>query len=389
MTLNTSLFSDDFTNRLLETLSIDAEFSELVEYELVHGDNAHASRADFSIPTGTARALTYIDPPYNTGDGDFAYKDSYRHSSWLAMMAERLALGRELERPTGVVAISIDDHEQHRLAELLTEVYGDNELAKLVWDRNRKNDAKYFSVGHEYMLVSARSQSALKDQGVRFRRPKEGIDEAKKLFAELVDEHGEDWSAIRAGWLASSTIPVSDPRRRLMRYTKVGPRGPYRDDGDASWPGGGGPRYEVLHPATQKPSKIPSRGWVYPTPERFWEVYQEGGILFKTDETTVPSVNRFVFDSDEQVMPSVFYSYAQIASQEFNAIFGYRAFDNPKNWRDLARLVRYLSAGDLVVDYFAGSGSTAHATLAVHPRIRRALGTLCWSRSATTSTRFS
>ena len=308
----------------------------------------------------------YIDPPYNTGSDEFIYKDAYQRSSWLSLMHDRLLAGKALQPPEGTITVSIDDDEMHRLATLLNVTYGDNELAKLVWDRNRKNDAKFFSVGHEYMLVWAKDKDHLVQQGIKFREPKEGLDEAKKVFQKLKRIHGTDWNAVREGWKAwFDDIPVADPRRRLMRYNRVDDRGPYRDDRDISWPGGGGPRYEVLHPDTKRPCKIPRSGWRYPTPERFWEECDAGRIAFGVDGTTVPSgITRLFEDQDTQVMPSVFYSYAQTASQRFDALFGRRAFDNPKPWPDLMRVFRYFDgAGGTVLDYFAGSGSTGHAAI--------------------------
>src|SRR5690606_23238747 len=140
---------------------------------------------------------------------------------------------------------------------------------------------------------------------------------------------------------------------------------PYRDDGNLSWPGGGGPRYEILHPETKRPCKVPSRGWIFPNPERFWEEHEKGRIAFGDDENRVPSGISYLFeDSENQVMPSVFYSYAQLASQKFDSLFGARVFDNPKPWPDLMRVVRYLDVGGgTVLDYFAGSGSTGHAAI--------------------------
>ena len=274
-----------------------------------------------------------------------------------------------MERLDGSITISIDDTELDRLCEVVRRVYGEQELAKLVWDRNRKNDAKFFSVGHEYMLVCARDRQHLYDAGVSFREPKEGIVEAREVFSRLTKKHGEDWDTIRSEWLKwFDDITVSDPKRRLMRYSRVGPRGPYRDDGNISWPGGGGPRYEVIHPDTKKPCKIPSRGWVYPNPERFWEEVKSGKVIFGPDEKTTPRIASYLFESDGQVMPSVFYSYAQTVAQEFDAMFGKRVFDNPKNWRDLLRMFRYLASEKeaWILDYFAGSGTTAQSVLALN-----------------------
>ena len=365
LSINTAFYSNEFKQRLLSAIeNIEGALNGV----LIQSDNFHAlslasDRFKDSITT------TYIDPPYNTGDDDFLYKDAYRHSSWLSMLACRLLQGRSLNRAQGTITISIDDSELHRLCELLHSQYGATELAKLVWDRNRKNDAKYFSVGHEYMVVFANNYHYLQESGIKFREPKEGILDAKKRFQALLKEYGNDWNKVRDGWLSwFDDIPVSDPRRRLKRYSKVSERGPYRDDRDISWPGGGGPRYEVLHPKTGKPCKVPSRGWVYPNPERFWEEVESGRVVFGEDHSTTPAIASYLFEGEGQVMPSVFYSYAQTASQEFNAMFGERAFDNPKNWRDLTRLFRYLASDkqSWILDYFAGSGTTAHAVIALN-----------------------
>jgi len=134
--------------------------------------------------------------------------------------------------------------------------------------------------------------------------------------------HGTDWEVIREGVLEFyKTIPEDDPREPLTRFTKIDDKGPYRDDGNINWPGGNGPRYEVLHPVTKRPCKLPISGWRYPTPERFWEEYGKGRIVFGTDETTVPSVRTNLFENNEQVMVSVHYSYAQTAANQFMKLF--------------------------------------------------------------------
>ena len=108
-----------------------------------------------------------------------------------------------------------------------------------------------------------------------------------------------------------------------------------------NWPGGAVlvTRFFILSRGVR--SKIPNSGWRYPTATRFWEEYAAGKIVFGPEETTIPTTVSYLFEGDGQVMPSVFYSYAQTATGKFNALFGDRAFDNPKNWRDLVRLFRY------------------------------------------------
>ena len=342
----------------------------------------------------------YIDPPYNTGN-DFVYSDRFAegqkpyweqtgvtedgvkvdtntdsegrfHSNWLSMMQSRLLAARYLLRRDGFMVVSIDDAECFNLSRLLDDVFGEeNFVATLVWDKNRKNDAKFFSVGHEYMLVYAKDKQWLQEQGLILRADKEGVDEVKEQFDKLRKEHNDDWGKVREGLLAHyATWEEDDERQPLARFTKVDEKGPYRDDRDISWPGSNGPDYEVLHPTTGKPCKKPSRGWVYSKPERLWEEYRKGRVVFGPDEMTVPSIRTNLFDSKTQALRSVLFSYAQTATQEFQKIFGgKKVFDNPKHFEDIRKLVDYLSdEGDIVLDFFAGSGSTAHAVMLANGR---------------------
>ncbi|MGC1721213.1 MAG: DNA methyltransferase [Isosphaeraceae bacterium] len=165
-----------------------------------------------------------------------------------------------------------------------------------------------------------------------------------------------------------SAIGEDDSRQPLTRFTKVDEKGPYRDDGNINWPGGEGPRYEIIHPKTKKRCKIPTSGWRYPTSDRFWEEVAKGRIIFGVDETTVPRVRTSLFENSDQVMGSVHYSYAQTSANQFIALFdGKRVFDNPKPTDDLKRLSAYLTGpDDLVLDFFAGSGSMGHAIMSLN-----------------------
>ena len=130
----------------------------------------------------------YIDPPYNTGNENWIYNDNVnspvirewlgkvvgkegetldRHDRWLCMMYPRLALLRQFLRQDGVIIVSIDDFEAYRLRCLMDEVFGEgNFIAQLVWDKTRKNDAKLFSVGHEYLVIYARYLQRLRDANI-------------------------------------------------------------------------------------------------------------------------------------------------------------------------------------------------------------------------------
>ncbi len=358
----------------------------------IEGDNLEVLKLLQKSYYGKVKMI-YIDPPYNTGK-EFIYPDKYSetldtylsyagladdegrkfatntpsegrfHTKWLNMMYPRLYLARNLLKEDGIIVVSIDDVENNNLHSMLNDVFGDeNSLATLVWDRNRKNDAKFFSVGHEYMVIFAKNKQLLVENGIKFRESKEGIDEVKEFYEKLKQRHGNDWDQIQLEWRNYfRNLPDSDPRKKLGRFSKINSQGPYRDDGDISWPGGGGPKYDVEHPITKQVCKKPKGGWVYSTPERFWEEVKSGCVVFGPDETTLPRQCRFAFDSEGQVMPSVFYSYAQTATLEFVNLMEGRVFENPKNWKDIRRLVRYLcDPFDIVLDFFAGSCSTAHA----------------------------
>lgn len=336
--------------------------------------------------------MIYIDPPYNTGN-DFVYADDFAdpmarykevtqqttksnpetmgryHTNWLNMMYPRLRLTANLLRDDGVIFISIDDAELYNLKKVCDEVFGEeNYVATLVYDKNRKNDAKYFSVGHEYMLVYFKSAATIYEMGIVLRATKEGIDEVKEEFQRLRALYNDDWVKVNEGLKALyASWPADDPRKSLARFTRVDEKGPYRDDGNINWPGGGGPMYDVIHPITGKICKKPVSGWRYPTPERLQEEIAKGHVVFGKDETTVPRVRMNLFEADKEVLRSVHFSYAQTATNEFVKIFdGKRVFENPKSVDDIKKLVEYITAktdGDIILDFFSGSATTAHAVM--------------------------
>jgi adenine-specific DNA-methyltransferase len=363
---------------------------ETTQNLMIEGDNLEVLKLLQKSYAGKVK-LIYIDPPYNTGK-DFVYPDNFHdniknyleltgqsengrristnteasgrfHTDWLCMVYPRLKLAWNLLQRDGFLLVSNDDHKFAHLKIVLNEICGEeNFIATLVFDRNRKNDAKLVSVGREYMLLYAKNKQHLAELDVRLRSPKDGVDEVRDLFNELRTKHSDNWAAVWDGLKRHySTFAEDDPRLPLTRFTKLDERGPYRDDGDPSWPGGGGPRYDVPHPLTGRPCTVPSRGWVWPTFERMKREIDAGNIVFGPDEVRVPAVRRDLFVKDDQVLRSVIFSYAQKASQEFANLFdGVPVFQNPKSYRDLHRLVTYLTdPSDLVLDFFAGSGTTA------------------------------
>ena len=363
----------------------------------IEGDNLEVLKLLQESYLGKVKMI-YIDPPYNTGN-DFIYADDFIrsqeeeneqmgmydedekrlfkntdangrfHSDWCSMIYSRLMLARNLLMDDGVIFISIDDGEVENLRKICDEVLGvSNFVACLVYDKNRKNDAKYFSVGHEYMLVYFKSAQYIYEHRIIFREAKEGVEEVKSEFQRLRELYNDDWDAVNDGLKKLyASWPKDDARKSLARFTKVDEYGPYRDDGNISWPGGGGPRYDVIHPVTGKPCKVPSRGWVYPNIERMQEEIRRGRVVFGKDHTVTPKIRTNLFEQNTEVMRSVQFSYAQTATQQFNKLFdGKRIFENPKNTADIKKLLAYITSDEadgIILDFFSGSATTAHAVM--------------------------
>ena len=374
---------------------------------LVEGDNLLALKALLPYYAGQVKCI-YIDPPYNTGNENWIYNDAVnspemrnwlgkvvggeaedlsRHDKWLCMMYPRLALLREFLREDGVLIVSIDDFEAYRLRILMDEIFSPrNFIAQLIWDKTRKNDAKLFSVGHEYLIVYAKSLNYLKERRTIWREQKPGAREISAYWQELRAQYGDQYDVIQEHlrtWYRS--LPASHPAKKLSRYRWVDQYGPWRDR-DISWPGGGGPRYDVIHPTTGISCKVPERGWGFATPEEMQRQINIGLVVFRGDHTQPPFRKAHLLpiaeeidateddaDSEESidedagllVMPSVIQKQAQVSVRLLRNIFdGRKVFPNPKDHEVIQRLIRYVTApGDLVLDSFAGSGTTGHAVL--------------------------
>lgn len=332
--------------------------------------------------------MIYIDPPYNTGN-DFVYKDSfgdtienYReqtgqehasnpetngrfHSNWLNMMYPRLRLARELLSERGAVFMSIDDSEVQNMKTIANEIFGEsNFITQIVWAAGRKNDSKYISVSHEYILVYVKNISILKDNGIVWRKKKNGLGAIYAEYDRLKADRGNDYQSISAGLKAwYKGLENDNPSKKHKHYNSVDDKGIYFPD-NISWPGGGGPRYEVLHPKTHQPVPIPSRGWLFSTPQRMQEMIQEGRIEFGPDEAKVPCYKRYLKETEYEVPYSVIYKDGRAASKRLATLMGNKVFDNPKDEEVIAELLSYADTPEsIILDFFSGSGTTAHATM--------------------------
>lgn len=357
----------------------------------IEGDNLEVLKLLQESYLGKVKMI-YIDPPYNTGN-DFIYADDFRmeseewkvesgewseegdrlfkntdtngrfHSDWCSMIYSRLMLARNLLTDDGVIFISIDENEVNTLKAICDEVFGaSNFIAELIWSAGRKNDSKYISVSHEYILCYFKDALWVKDHKILWREKKQGLSDIYAEYERLKKVYGEDCTSIEKelkGWYKS--LPDGHPAKDHSHYCRVDKNGIFFAD-NISWPGGGGPKYQVLHPVTQKPVKIPSRGWL--TNEatmKEWIV--QGRVEFGKDENGVPTLKSYLKDREYSVPYSVFYKDGRAASKRLATLMGDKVFENPKDEEIIQRIIQFCGTddGDIILDFFSGSATTAHA----------------------------
>ena len=174
--------------------------------------------------------------------------------------------------------------------------------------------------------------------------------------------YGEDCTSIEKelkGWYKS--LPDGHPAKDHSHYCRVDKNGIFFAD-NISWPGGGGPKYQVLHPVTQKPVKIPSRGWLT-NEATMKEWIAQGRVEFGKDENGVPTLKSYLKDREYSVPYSVFYKDGRAASKRLATLMGDKVFENPKDEEIIQRIIQFCGTddGDIILDFFSGSATTAHA----------------------------
>ena len=325
---------------------------------LLKGDNLEILKHLKHAYAGAVKMI-YIDPPYNTGSDGFVYQDDRRftpeqlarlggmdldeacrvleftakksnsHSAWLTFMYPRLYIARELLREDGVIFISIDDNEQAQLKILCDEVFGEeNFVADLIWKKKNvvQNDARFFSTDHEYILCYAKSADALKlnrlartaEQEARYQNPDN-------------DPRGVWTSVALQAKSGSSTYQITFPN-------------------GVSWQ-----PVEGTFPRLSKASLL--------------KAYEENRLWFGKDGKNVPRLKKYLSEVQDGVLSNTVWmneivGSTQSSKENLKKMLGNNVFDTPKPIELLQRMISLAtSETDLILDFFAGSGTTAHAVM--------------------------
>lgn len=359
--------------------SVDFEETENLYIE---GDNLEVLKLLQETYLGKFKII-YIDPPYNTGN-DFVYNDVFAedteiyltnsgqfdsegnrlvqntesngryHTDWLNMIYPRLKISKNLLSDDGVIFISIDDNEINNLRKICDEVFGsDNFICQFVVAANaEKNNAKLVSVSHEYMLCYAKSSEA---SNSIWRVKKNYVDEYMKRVNQLLSM-GMSYEEIHKELMLITKYPRFFD---FDHYTLVDEKGVYRTS-DAGGVAKGNFETEIIHPITGKPCAKPRGGWRYKDAE-IKRMVAAGEFDFGEDETTIPVPKRYLKDFMYQIPKSILFFDAQ-ATTKWLKKEGL-PFDFPKPVELLKYVISIFPQDALVLDYFSGSGTTAHAVM--------------------------
>lgn len=367
----------------------------------IEGDNLDALKLLRETYLGKVKMI-YIDPPYNTGN-DFIYEDDFSqsaaeyvdnsgqtddegnrmvqnsesngryHTDWLNMIYPRLRLAKDLLAADGVIFISIDNYEYVNLSKICNEIFGaSNFVDCITWNtRVPKNDNKGLGHIHQYILTYVKDESYNR----QFVMQKDGLDDIFQLCQKMKKKNIPIPEAEEA---LKSLYKKKGYDRGITLYNSLDDN--YQPWGkiNMSWPNSNtfGPTYQVLHPITHKPIKIPDRGWRWKKEtfkrhlkgndiiKRYDGSYICGDIWFAKDENTQPSSIKYLKDVGNMLLRTIV-SLKSDGGVEIERLFGGKSlFPNPKPTSLIELLINSIGEKDgLFVDFFSGSATMAHAIL--------------------------
>jgi adenine-specific DNA-methyltransferase len=380
--------------RVLEPVS-ELSFGEPV-HRIIEGDNLQVMVSLRSQYQGNVD-VAYLDPPYNTGKKDFAYsdrryqdpnadaddmvyvnnEDGGRHTKWLNFMGPRLWLTWQLLADHGICFVSINDVELFRLGLLMDEIFGErNRLGVIVWKQAADNNPTRIAVGHEYVLCYAKreervprvwygdspAQHWLLTTYERLKKEhRKNLDALQAAYQVAIDEHVVAYkAALAAGEEVDELIDLGD----LARYSFVDARGPYAANRTTENPSAGGYIFDIKNPRTGRIHKRPGNGYRFPE-ETYQRLHDEDRVIYPDDHRRLVQLKKHLADLRPPLRGIIEVgSRGGAADLKRLVPEAAKRFPNPKPTTLLELLLGFAAGPDaLVLDPFAGSGTTGHAVL--------------------------
>lgn len=355
----------------------------------IEGDNLEVLKLLQESYLGKVKMI-YIDPPYNTGSDSFVYPDDFKidldefeetsgvidengnrvfiqntktnprfHSKWCSMIYQRLMLARNLLSDTGAIFIHIDEHEVYTLEVMCNEIFGaQNELGTIIWDkRNPKGVVAGVAYQHESILVFCKNIKAF--AGIDFTKKKEHADAMINKVETLIKKYGGVNQKVREEYKEFLKLNKNDLTGGESAYSLVDNNGNIYQPVSMAAPDKPETRSHrpLIHPVTGKPCPVPAKGWRFtdPTMDNLLAIDK---IEFGNDETTQPRQKYYLKDNMYEAVSSLLY-YG--GSDDALGL----PFENPKPVYVAKKIVASLAKedGDIVMDFFSGSATTAHAVM--------------------------
>ena len=324
---------------LLENAELsNTEKDENTENMLIHGDNLLALKALEAKYSGKVKCI-YIDPPYNTGSAFEHYDDNLEHSTWLSLMKPRLEILRRLLTTDGSIWISIDDDEGHYLKVLCDEIFGRNNfISTVIWEKkfSPQNDAKWLSDSHDFILVYAKNKESW--------RPNL-LPRTEEMDARYKNPDNDP----RGDWTSGDCLRKDEQKSGLYKITT--------------------PSGKICYPPA-------GRSWRY-SKETFEQMVKDNRIYFGQKGDNIPRVKRFLSEVKQGTVSKTIFFRDEVgdnqeATREVKIFNPKHPFATPKPERLIQRVITLATTpGDLVLDSFLGSGTTAAVA---HKMGRRFIG---------------
>ncbi len=352
LVLDTKHFSAEFKTRLLASFDdLDAQCDGL----LIHSENFQALNLIKEKYRQKVKCI-HIDPPYNTQTSGFLYKNDYQHSSWIAMMENRIAVGMPLLSADGAFLCHIDENEYEVLHLLFTN-FGITDNGTIVWDKkNPMLGRKGIATQHEYVLWRAWDESSVYLRPTNVRKILSKVESLIGKYGNINEELRREFAA----WISNAegftggerAYRFIDDDGRVYQSVAMGAP-EHRTD----------PKFHdpLIHPVTKKECPVPSNGWSR-APETLQKLIEKNEIIFGEDETVQPRRKVFLTENTRRQLSSVI-SNSKRGKNDVDKLGLEFPYCHPVSLYDELHGAAAPNSEDVVLDYFAGSGTTGHSVI--------------------------